>query len=212
MSRLGGELTRTNFQLRLFAEQVRAGEFLGVRIDRAAPQWPTGPRPELRRYRIALGPVLVFAASNFPFAFSVAGGDTASTWAAGCPVVVKEHPGHPELSRRTIEIIHKAMAQAGAPDGVFGLIEGQQAGAGALRHPALRAAAFTGSERGGPALARIAADRPEPIPFHKEWGSVTLVVVTRAAARARGAETPGDYLRRPWPGICSPHGPCRTPA
>ncbi|GHB69980.1 aldehyde dehydrogenase [Streptomyces viridiviolaceus] len=192
--RLNGELTRTTFQLRLFAEQVRAGEFLDVRIDRADPQWPTGPRPELRRYRTALGPVLVFAASNFPFAFSVAGGDTASAWAAGCPVVVKAHPGHPELSRRTAEIIHKAMAQAGAPDGVFGLIEGQQAGVDALRHPALRAAAFTGSERGGIALARIAADRPVPIPFYGELGSVNPVVVTRAAARARGPEIAQGYV------------------
>ncbi|MGW0819112.1 aldehyde dehydrogenase (NADP(+)) [Streptomyces viridiviolaceus] len=192
--RLNGELTRTTFQLRLFAEQVRAGVFLDVRIDRADAQWPTGPRPELRRYRTALGPVLVFAASNFPFAFSVAGGDTASAWAAGCPVVVKAHPGHPELSRRTAEIIHKAMAQAGAPEGVFGLIEGQQAGVGALRHPALRAAAFTGSERGGLALARIAADRPVPIPFYGELGSVNPVVVTRAAARARGPEIAQGYV------------------
>ncbi|MFF2808205.1 aldehyde dehydrogenase (NADP(+)) [Streptomyces sp. NPDC058000] len=193
-TRLNGELTRTAFQLRLFAEQVLAGEFLDVRIDRPDPQWPTGPRPELRRYRTALGPVLVFAASNFPFAFSVAGGDTASAWAAGCPVVVKAHPGHPGLSRRTAEIIQKAMAQAGAPDGVFGLIEGQQAGIDALRHPALRAAAFTGSERGGLALARIAADRPEPIPFYGELGSVNPVVVTPAAAGARGAELAEGYV------------------
>lgn len=191
--RLNGELTRTTFQLRLFAEQVRAGEFLDVRIDRADPQWPTGPRPELRRYRTAIGPVLVFAASNFPFAFSVAGGDTASAWAAGCPVVVKAHPGHPELSRRTAEIINRAMAKAGAPDRVLGLIEGQQAGVDALRHPALRAAAFTGSERGGLALARIAADRPVPIPFYGELGSVNPVVVTRAAARARGTEIAHGY-------------------
>ncbi|MGP3974279.1 aldehyde dehydrogenase (NADP(+)) [Streptomyces sp. 8N114] len=193
-ARLNGELSRTTFQLRLFAEQARAGEFLDVRIDRADPQWPTGPRPDLRRYRTAIGPVLVFAASNFPFAFSVAGGDTASAWAAGCPVVVKVHPGHPELSRRTAEIILRALSQAGVPDGVFGLIEGQQAGVDALRHPALRAAAFTGSERGGLALARIAADRPEPIPFYGELGSVNPVVVTPAAADARGAEIAQGYI------------------
>ncbi|GGX43429.1 aldehyde dehydrogenase (NADP(+)) [Streptomyces noursei] len=193
--RLNGELSRTTFQLRLFADQVRGGEFLDVRIDRPDPQWPTGPRPELRRYRTALGPVLVFAASNFPFAFSVAGGDTASAWAAGCPVIVKAHPGHPELSRCTAEIIQRALAGAGAPDGVFALIEGQQAGIDALRHPALRAAAFTGSERGGLALARIAAERPEPIPFYGELGSVNPVVVTPAAARARGVEIAKGYVR-----------------
>lgn len=194
-TRLRGELTRTTFQLRSFADLVRAGEFLDVRIDRADPQWPTGPRPDLRRYRTALGPVLVFAAGNFPFAFSVAGGDTASAWAAGCPVVVKAHPGHPELSRRTAAIIQKAMARAGAPQGVFALIEGQQAGIGALRHPALRAAAFTGSQRAGLALARIAGERQAPIPFYGELGSVNPVVVTPAAAEARGAEIAEGYVR-----------------
>ncbi|MGI5347170.1 aldehyde dehydrogenase (NADP(+)) [Streptomyces sp. CA-250714] len=193
-ARLNSELTRTTFQLRLFAEEVRAGAYLDVRIDRPDPEWPTGPRPELRRYRTALGPVLVFAAGNFPFALSVAGSDTVSAWAAGCPVIVKAHPGHPELSRRTAEIIQKAMAEAGAPDGVFGLIEGQQAGIDALRHPALRAAAFTGSERGGLALARIAAERPEPIPFYGELGSVNPVVVTPAAAAARGAEIAQGFV------------------
>ncbi|MEU3075793.1 aldehyde dehydrogenase (NADP(+)) [Streptomyces laurentii] len=192
--RLNGELSRTTFQLRLFADQVRTGEFLDVRIDRPDQQWPTGPRPELRRYRTAIGPILVFTASNFPFAFSVAGGDTASAWAAGCPVVVKAHPGHPELSRRTAEIIQKALAQVDAPAGVFALIEGQQAGIDALRHPALRAATFTGSERGGLALARIAGERPQPIPFYGEMGSVNPVVVTPAAAHARGAEIAAGYV------------------
>ncbi|MEU6572680.1 aldehyde dehydrogenase (NADP(+)) [Streptomyces sp. NPDC046805] len=193
-TRLNGELTRTTFQLRLFADQLLAGEFLDVRIDRPDPQWPSGPRPDLRRYRTGIGPVLVFAASNFPFAFSVAGGDTASAWAAGCPVVVKAHPGHPELSRLTARIIHRALAGAGAPPGVFGLIEGEQAGVDALRHSSLRAAAFTGSQRGGLALARIAAERPEPIPFYGELGSVNPVVVTPRAAEARGAEIAGGYV------------------
>ncbi|NKI42612.1 aldehyde dehydrogenase (NADP(+)) [Streptomyces physcomitrii] len=187
-ARLHGELTRTTFQLGLFATEASTGALYDVRIDRADPDWPTGPRPELRRYRTALGPVLVFAAGNFPFAFSVAGGDTASAWAAGCPVVVKAHPGHPELSRLTAGIVRRALAGAGAPEGVFALIEGERAGVEALRHPALRAAAFTGSERGGLALARIAADRPEPIPFYGELGSVNPVVVTEAAARARTRE------------------------
>ncbi|MFG2001842.1 aldehyde dehydrogenase (NADP(+)) [Spirillospora sp. NPDC048911] len=187
-TRLNGELTRTTFQLRLFADEVRAGGFHDVRIDRPDPDWPSGPRPDLRRYRTAAGPVLVFAASNFPFAFSVAGGDTASAWAAGCPVVVKAHPGHPRLSRRTAELI-----AAVVPDGVFGLIEGEQEGVEALRHPAIAAAAFTGSQRGGLALARIAADRPEPIPFYGELGSVNPAVVTAGAAKARAEEIAKGY-------------------
>ncbi|CAM5659195.1 MULTISPECIES: aldehyde dehydrogenase family protein [Streptomyces] len=193
-ARLNGELTRTTFQLRLLADEVLAGHFLDVRIDEADPQWPTGARPDLRRYRTAIGPVLVFAASNFPFAFSVAGGDTASAWAAGCPVVVKAHPGHPRLSRRTAAVVQRALTSAGAPDGVFCLIEGQQAGIEALRHPDLRAAAFTGSQRGGLALARVAAERPEPIPFYGELGSVNPVVVTAAAADARGADIAKGYV------------------
>ncbi|MFI0369833.1 aldehyde dehydrogenase (NADP(+)) [Actinomadura sp. 1N219] len=188
-TRLNGELTRTTFQLTLFAEQVGEGAFYDARIDAADPAWPTGPRPDLRRYRTAVGPVLVFAASNFPFAFSVAGGDTASAWAAGCPVVVKAHPGHPRLSRRTAEVI----AAAGLPDGVFGLIEGEEAGVEALRHPGVAAAAFTGSQRGGLALAKIAAERPVPIPFYGEMGSVNPSVVTPRAARARGEEIVQGY-------------------
>ncbi|MFI0408775.1 aldehyde dehydrogenase (NADP(+)) [Actinomadura sp. 3N508] len=188
-ARLNGELTRTTFQLTLFAEQVREGAFHDARIDAADPAWPTGPRPDLRRYRTAVGPVLVFAASNFPFAFGVAGGDTASAWAAGCPVVVKAHPGHPRLSRRTAE----AIASAGLPDGVFGLIEGEEAGVEALRHPGIAAAAFTGSQKGGLALAKIAAGRPVPIPFYGEMGSVNPSVVTPRAARARGEEIVEGY-------------------
>ncbi|MWA05648.1 aldehyde dehydrogenase family protein [Actinomadura sp. LD22] len=188
-TRLNGELTRTTFQLKLFADQVREGAFYDARIDRPDPQWPSGPRPDLRRYRTALGPVLVFAASNFPFAFSVAGGDTASALAAGCPVVVKAHPGHPRLSRRTAEIV----AGAGLPDGVFGLIEGEAEGVEALRHPGIAAAAFTGSEKGGLALAGIAAERPTPIPFFGELGSVNPTVVTPRAAETRPDEIAQGY-------------------
>ncbi|WP_246179017.1 aldehyde dehydrogenase (NADP(+)) [Actinomadura decatromicini] len=188
-ARLNGELTRTTFQLAMFADVVRAGAFHDARIDRPDPDWPTGPRPDLRRCRTAVGPVLVFAASNFPFAFSVAGGDTASAWAAGCPVVVKAHPGHPRLSRRTAE----AIRAAGLPDGVFVLVEGEDAGVAALRHPGVAAAAFTGSQRGGLALARIAAERPVPIPFYAEMGSVNPSVVTPRAARTRGDEIAQGY-------------------
>jgi NADP-dependent aldehyde dehydrogenase len=193
-TRLNGELTRTTFQLRLFARQAGEGGSYDARIDRPDPDWPTGPRPDLRRYRTAVGPVLVFAAGNFPFAFSVAGGDTASALAAGCPVVLKAHPGHSRLSRRTGEIVAAALKDAGAPDGTFGLIEGEQQGVDALRHPGIAAAAFTGSERGGLALARIAAERPTPIPFYGELGSTNPVVVTAAAAKARGEEIARGYV------------------
>lgn len=176
-TRLDGELTRTAFQLRLFADVVRAGTFLDVQIDRADPEWAPGPRPDLRRYQVPLGPTLVFAASNFPFAFSVAGGDTAAALAAGCPVVVKAHPGHPELSRRVAAIVGSVTRP-----GVLGLVEGVENGVLALRDERIRAAAFTGSVAGGLALARIAAERPEPIPFYGELGSVNPVVVLPEAA------------------------------
>ncbi|MCQ4084847.1 aldehyde dehydrogenase (NADP(+)) [Streptomyces sp. RB6PN25] len=193
-TRLSGELRRTTFQLRFLAQTVRRAAFYDVRIDRADETWPPGPRPELRRYRTAIGPVLVFAASNFPFAFSVAGGDTASAWAAGCPVTVKAHPGHPRLSRHTARTVSRAIAEVGAPAGLFSLIEGEQAGVQALRHPRIRAAAFTGSITGGLTLARIAAERPEPIPFYGELGSINPVVVTPGAARARIEEIALGYV------------------
>ncbi|MFD6067482.1 aldehyde dehydrogenase (NADP(+)) [Amycolatopsis lurida] len=186
--RLTGELARTTFQLRLLAAE--SGSYYDVRIDRPDPSWPPGPRPELRRYRTAVGPVLVFAASNFPFAFSVAGGDTASAWVAGCPVVVKAHPGHPELSRRTAAVVVEALGRWGA---LLSLVEGEAAGVEALRHPAIAAAAFTGSAPGGLALARIAAERPVPIPFHGELGSVNPVIVLPGAARSRAGELAAGY-------------------
>ncbi|WP_240519589.1 aldehyde dehydrogenase family protein [Amycolatopsis antarctica] len=154
--------------------------------SRARPgrqDWPTGPRPELRRYRAALGPVLIFAASNFPFAFSVAGGDTTSALAAGCPVVVKAHPGHPVLSRRTAGSVAEALGRPG----LLGLVEGERNDVEALRHNDIQAAAFTGSVPGGLALAEMAAARPRPIPFYGELGSVNPVVVTSGAAAARTA-------------------------
>jgi NADP-dependent aldehyde dehydrogenase len=186
-ARLTGELRRTTFQARLFAGGLRSGELLPVRVDAADPDWGMGPRPELRRTVVPIGPVLVFAASNFPFAFSVFGGDTVSALAAGCPVVVKAHPGHPELSRRTAAIVAGALRAAGAPDGTFALIEGVEASLVALRDPRIRAAAFTGSTSGGRALFDIAAARPDPIPFYGELGSVNPVVVTPAAWAERGA-------------------------
>ncbi|WP_228001921.1 aldehyde dehydrogenase (NADP(+)) [Nocardia australiensis] len=193
--RLVGELRRTSFQLRLFAQTVLDGGFLDVRIDDADADWPMGaPRPELRRMNIPLGPVLNFAASNFPFAFSVAGGDTASALAAGCPVIVKANPGHPALSSAVGELIETVLAECGAPRGSFGLIFGRNAGVQALTHPAVAAVAFTGSTAGGRALYDLACGRPVPIPFYGELGSINPVFVTADAARSRAPEIAAGLL------------------
>lgn len=194
-ARLRGELKRTTFQLRLFAEVVRDGRFLDARIDHADPQWPMGaPRPDLRRMKLALGPVLVFTASNFPFAFSVAGGDTASALAAGCPVVVKAHSAHPELSQRTADVVMDSLAQAGAPEGMFSIIFGTDAGRVAVQDPRIKASGFTGSIQGGRALFDLANARPDPIPFYGELGSNNPVVVTPAADRARGKAIAEEFI------------------
>lgn len=184
--RLKQELARTTFQLRLFAGELHDGHVLGATIDHADAAWPMGPRPDIRRLLIPIGPVLVFAASNFPFAFSVAGGDTASALAAGCPVVLKAHPGHPALSTRTGAIVRDALVAAGAPDGSFAVVHGVDVGVAALRDERIAAAAFTGSVRGGRALFDIATSRRHPIPFYGELGSVNPVVVTPGAIAARG--------------------------
>ncbi|GAA3738787.1 NADP-dependent aldehyde dehydrogenase [Spinactinospora alkalitolerans] len=191
--RLRGELARTTFQLRLFAELVEDGGYLRASLDTADPEWPPGARPDLRRMMIPLGPVVVFGASNFPFAFSVAGGDTAAALAAGCPVIVKAHPGHPELSTRTARIVAGALAEAGAPKGVFSLIHGEEAGRLAVQDPRVKAGAFTGSLAGGRALGDLAASRPEPIPFYAEMESLNPVFVTERAAAERGDEVAEGY-------------------
>jgi NADP-dependent aldehyde dehydrogenase len=191
--RLKGELARTTFQLRLFGDVLRDGAFLGATVDHADPEWPMGPRPDIRRVLVPIGPTLVFAASNFPFAFSVAGGDTASALAAGCPVVLKAHPGHEELSTQTGEIVRAALAAAGAPEGLFAVIHGVDAGVTALKDPRIAAASFTGSVAGGRALFDIAVARPTPIPFYGELGSVNPVVVTPGAVAARGAAIAKGY-------------------
>lgn len=193
-ARVTGELGRTTFQLRMFADALREGSFLEVIVERADPDTPLGPRPDLRRTLIPLGPVAVYAASNFPFAFSVAGGDTASAWAAGCPVVLKAHPGHPRLSRRTAAIISAALAETGVSAGVFGLVEGMDAGVALIQDPRITAGAFTGSVGGGRALFDLAAARPEPIPFYGELGSINPAMVTAAAVRARGPEIAQGYV------------------
>jgi NADP-dependent aldehyde dehydrogenase len=194
-ARLQSEFKRTTFQLRLFAEVLADGSYLDVRIDPADPQWPMGaPRPELRRLLVPLGPVVVFAASNFPFAFSTAGGDTASALAAGCSVILKVHSGHPELSEATGRVITNALAAAGAPVGLFSLIFGTDAGRFALTDPRVKAGSFTGSIPAGRTLFDLANSRPEPIPFFAEMGSVNPTFVTRAAAAHRGEEIAQGFI------------------
>ncbi|PDP85721.1 aldehyde dehydrogenase (NADP(+)) [Glycomyces fuscus] len=191
-ARCRGELGRTTFQLRLFADFLEEGSYLEASVDPADPAWGT-PRPDTRRLLVPLGPVVVFGASNFPFAFATAGGDSASALAAGCPVVVKAHPGHLRLARRTAEIVVAALDGAGAPEGSFALVEGVETGKRAVTHPLTRAVGFTGSIPGGRALFDLASSRPDPIPFYGELGSVNPVFVTRRAAAARGDEILGGY-------------------
>jgi NADP-dependent aldehyde dehydrogenase len=187
-TRLAGELTRTRVQLEMFAGVVEDGTVLDVIIDPADPTALPAPRPDLRRMLVPLGPVAVFAASNFPLAFSVAGGDTASALAAGCPVVVKAHPGHPGLSVHCARLVAGALAGTGAPAGSFGAVFGVDAGRALVTHPAISAAGFTGSLAGGRALFDLAAARPDPIPFYGELGSLNPTVLTPGAVAARGAE------------------------
>ncbi|MFK0047359.1 aldehyde dehydrogenase (NADP(+)) [Streptomyces sp. NPDC090741] len=185
--RLTGELARTTGQLRAFADAVDEGAYLDVRIDRPDPG-AVPPRPELRRYKVPLGVVAVYAASNFPLAFSVPGGDTASALAAGCPVVVKAHPDHPATSELCASLLRRAAVAAGLPAEVVAVVHGFDAGLELIRHPLVSAAGFTGSIRGGRALFDAAAARPVPIPFHGELGSLNPVVVTPAAAAERAEE------------------------
>ncbi|MFD0153624.1 aldehyde dehydrogenase (NADP(+)) [Streptomyces sp. NPDC055721] len=185
--RLTGELARTTAQLRAFAEVVEEGSFLDIRIDLPDPA-ATPPRSDMRRWKIPLGVVAVYAASNFPLAFSVPGGDTASALAAGCPVVVKAHPDHPATSELCASLLRRAAAKEGLPEDVVVLVHGFDAGVELVRHPLVAAAGFTGSVRGGRALFDAAAARPVPIPFHGELGSLNPVVITSAAAGERAEE------------------------
>jgi NADP-dependent aldehyde dehydrogenase len=187
-TRLNGELTRTAFQLRLFAEVLTDGGYLEATIDHAGDT-AMGPRPDLRRMLIPLGPVGVFGASNFPLAFSVAGGDTASALAAGCPVVIKAHSAHPATAQRVFDRLAEV-----APAGVVGLVHGRAAGQALVLHPAIRAVGFTGSLGGGRALFDAASSRPEPIPFYGELGSLNPLVVTPAAAAERAAEIATGFV------------------
>jgi NADP-dependent aldehyde dehydrogenase len=187
--RLTGEVARATGQLRLFAAVLRDGGYADAVVTPV-----DGAGPDLRRINRPIGPVAVFAASNFPFAFSVVGGDMASALAAGCPVVVKAHEAHPVTSDLSAQIVTEALTAAGAPTGTFGLVHGVQAGLRLLRHPAIAAAGFTGSTAGGLALARICAERPVPIPFFGELGSVNPCVILPGAAFARPAGIATDYV------------------
>lgn len=187
-ARLTGERMRTVNQLRLFASVIREGSWVDARIDRALPDRKPLPRPDLRRMLVPLGPVAVFGASNFPFAFSVAGGDTASALAAGCPVVVKAHPAHPGTSEMAATAVLTAAAALEMPDGVFSMLHGGAAPSRALvQHPLLKAVGFTGSLAAGRALFEAAAARTAPIPVYAEMGSINPVFILPGALRERGA-------------------------
>lgn len=186
--RANGELGRTIGQLRAFAALVEDGSWVDARIDPADPARTPLPKPDVRSMLRPLGPVVVFGASNFPLAFSVAGGDTAAAFAAGCPVIVKAHPSHPATGERAGLAVRAAVHRCGLPPGAFSLLfdAGHAIGAALVRHPVVRAVAFTGSTAGGRALMDIAAARPDPIPVYAEMGSVNPVFVLPAALAARG--------------------------
>lgn len=190
---LDAEVNRTVFQLEHLAEAAESGELLRVLAEPADADYAVAARPSLVQAMTPLGPVLVFTASNFPFAFSVAGNDFASALAAGCPVVVKANPGHLGLSARTAEIISTALAKAGAPKGTFAHIQGVEPGVAALQDSRIKACGFTGSVAGGRALFDIAVSRADPIPFYGELGSLNPVFVTPAAATARAEEIAAGF-------------------
>ena len=188
--RLEGERGRTVGQLRLFAAHIEKGAYLDRRFDAAMPERQPAPRPAITMVQRPIGPVAVFGASNFPLAFSVAGGDTAAALAAGCPVVVKGHSAHPGTGEIVAEAIHAAVESCGIPRGVFSLIQGgsRAVGQAVVQHPRIKAVGFTGSLAGGRALFDLCAARPEPIPFFGELGSVNPMFLLPAAMEARAEE------------------------
>jgi NADP-dependent aldehyde dehydrogenase len=189
-ARLRGELARTANQLRAFAQVAEEGSWVNARIDPAQPERKPLPRADIRSLLRPLGPVAVFGASNFPLAFSVAGGDTASALAAGNPVIVKVHPAHPGTSELVGQVVSRSVRECGLPAGVFALLfdAGTRLGSALVAHPAIRAVGFTGSFAGGRALMQIAAARPEPIPCFMEMGSTNPLFVLPEALRTRGAQ------------------------
>jgi NADP-dependent aldehyde dehydrogenase len=193
--RLEGERMRTINQLKLFAGELRDGTWLDVTIDTALPD-RNPPRADLRRINVPLGPVAVFGASNFPLAFSVAGGDTASALAAGCPVVVKGHPAHPATGELVARAVGKAIAECGLHEGVFSYLPGRshELGSALIADPRIKAVGFTGSRSGGLALCRIAAQRCEPIPVYAEMSSINPVVLMPAALEARAESLANAFV------------------
>ena len=187
-ARIQGERGRTCQQLRTFARTVRAGEWLDVRVDGAQPGRQPLPRADLRQRQVPLGPVAVFGASNFPLAFSVAGGDTASALAAGCPVIVKAHGAHPGTSELVARALARAVKQCGLPEGVFSLLygSGREVGIALVSDPRIKAVGFTGSQSGGIALCQAAQTRPEPIPVYAEMSAINPVYLFTGALKARG--------------------------
>ena len=192
-TRLEGERGRTTGQLRLFATHIEDDAYLDFRHDPAMPDRAPLPRPDLRLWQVPVGPVAVFGASNFPLAFSVAGGDTASALAAGCSVVVKGHPAHPGTGKVVAEAIETAIKACDMPAGIFSLVEGEgnETGAELVTHPLIQAVGFTGSLGGGRALFDLCAKRPNPIPFFGELGSVNPVFLLPSAVASR-AESIGQ--------------------
>lgn len=189
-ARITSERGRTVGQLRLFADVLREGSWVNARIETAQPSRQPLPKPDIRMMMRPLGPVAVFGASNFPLAFSVAGGDTASALAAGCPVVVKAHPAHPGTSELVGTAIITAAKKTGMPDGVFSLIQGNgiDTGTALVSHPLIKAVGFTGSFQGGTALYKIAQQRPEPIPVYAEMGSTNPVFILPRIMKQNGAQ------------------------
>ncbi len=189
-ARLQGERARTTGQLRMFADHIRSGAHLDLRHDPALPDRAPLPRPDLKMVQRPIGPVAVFGASNFPLAFSTAGGDTAAALAAGCPVVVKGHEAHPGTGEIIAEAIHAALGACNLHPGVFSLIQagGREVGAALVQHPLIRAVGFTGSLKGGRALFDLCSQRPEPIAFFGELGAINPIFVLDGALAARGAD------------------------
>ncbi len=194
--RVAGETARTVGQLRLFASVVRDGGWHGVRVDTPIPDRTPLPRPDLRQRSVPVGPVAVFGASNFPLAFSVAGGDTASALAAGCPVVVKAHQAHPGTSELVGRAVRDAVAEHGLPEGTFSLLQGttHELGTALVTDPRIQAVGFTGSRRGGLALVAAAQQRPEPIPVYAEMSSVNPVFLLPGVLAERADATASAYV------------------
>ncbi|MGR5131680.1 aldehyde dehydrogenase (NADP(+)) [Vibrio alfacsensis] len=184
--RLNGEIGRTANQLRLFADVVRSGSYHQAIFDTPNPDRQPLPKPDIRRQQIAIGPVAVFGASNFPLAFSAAGGDTASALAAGCPVIVKGHTAHPGTSKIVAECVEKALQTEGLPSAIFTLLQGnrRELGQALVTHPKIKGVGFTGSVGGGRALFNLAQQRPEPIPFYGELGAINPTFILPSAMKA----------------------------